>query len=142
LSPKEREIWQTRTNEVYEVFTGKAAEGRGVPIDSIKKVASGRVWTGVQAKQRGLVDIIGSFDDAVEIAAKSAKISDDYKVRFYPQYTPNFIEQVLSQIDDEENGATTLKEEMGSYYHLYQYWNDVKNYQGTQARMPYELQIQ
>jgi protease-4 len=142
LSPKEREIWQTRTNEVYEVFTGKAAEGRGVPIDSIKKVASGRVWTGVQAKQRGLVDIIGSFDDAVEIAAKSAKISDDYKVRFYPQYTPNFVEQVLSQIDDEENGATTLKEEMGSYYHLYQYWNDVKNYQGTQARMPYELQIQ
>jgi protease-4 len=142
LTPKEREIWQTRTNEVYDVFTGKAAEGRGVPIDSIKKVASGRVWTGVQAKQHGLVDVVGTFTDAVEIAAKSANISDDYKVRYYPQYTPNFIEQVLSQIEDEENAATTLKEEMGSYYHLYQYWNQVKNYQGTQARMPYELQIQ
>jgi protease-4 len=141
LSPLEREIWQTRTNEVYETFTGKAAQGRSMSLDSLKKVASGRVWTGVQAKQRGLVDVIGNFQDAIDIAAKSAKIADDYKVRFYPQYTPNFVEQVITQYEDEDNTSTTLKQEMGTYYKVYQYWNQMKTYQGTQARMPYELEI-
>jgi protease-4 len=140
LTPLERNIWQTRTDEVYETFTGKAAEGRDVPIDSIKKVASGRVWTGSQAQQRKLVDIVGNFDDAVTTAAKAANLADDYKVRFYPEYTPSVFEQVINQIDEEEN--TTLKEELGSYYHLYEYWNVVKTYQGIQARMPYELYIQ
>ena len=140
LTPLERNIWQTRTDEVYETFTGKAAEGRDVPIDSIKKVASGRVWTGSQAMQRKLVDVVGNFEDAVAIAVKSAGLTDDYKVRFYPEYSPSLFEQIISQIEEEEN--TTLKEELGSYYHLYEYWNQVKSYQGTQARMPYELKIQ
>ncbi len=141
LTAQERAIWQTRTEEVYETFTGKAAEGRNMAIDSIKKVASGRVWTGTQAKQRGLVDIIGSFDDAVQIAAKTAGVSEDFKVRYYPQYTPSLIEQIITQIEEEENN-TSLKSELGVYYHLYEYWNTVKTYQGTQARMPYELKIQ
>lgn len=141
LTPLERNIWQTRTEEVYETFTGKAAEGRGVPIDSIKKVASGRVWTGSQARQRKLVDVVGNFEDAVNMAAKSAGLTDDYKVRYYPEYTPSIIEQVITQMEEEEN-ANTLEKEMGAYYHLYEYWNVVKSYQGTQARMPYELKIQ
>jgi protease IV len=140
LTPLERNIWQTRTDEVYETFTGKAAQGRDVPIDSIKKVASGRVWTGSQAMQRKLVDVVGDFEDAVDIAVKSAGLADDYKVRFYPEYSPSIVEQIISQIEEEEN--TTLKEELGSYYHLYEYWNQVKSYQGTQARLPYELKIQ
>ncbi|HEX6223622.1 MAG TPA: signal peptide peptidase SppA [Chryseolinea sp.] len=139
LTPLERNIWQTRTDEVYETFTSKAAEGRDVPIDSLKKVASGRVWTGAQAMQRKLVDVVGDFEDAVAIAAKAAGLTDDYKVRFYPEYTPSIFEQVIDQIDEENN--TSLKESMGSYYHLYEYWNQVKSYQGTQARMPYELTI-
>jgi protease-4 len=141
LTAQERDIWQTRTEEVYETFTGKAAEGRDMAIDSIKKVASGRVWTGTQAKQRGLVDIIGSFDDAIQIAAKAAGVTEDFKVRYYPQYTPSLVEQIITQIEDEENNAS-LKSELGAYYHLYEYWNTVKTYQGTQARMPYELKIQ
>ena len=140
LTPLERNIWQTRTDEVYETFTGKAAEGRDLPIDSIKKVASGRVWTGSQAIQRKLVDVVGNFEDAVAIAVKSAGLTDDYKVRFYPEYSPSLAEQIISQIEEEEN--TTLKEELGSYYHLYEYWNQVKSFQGTQARMPYVLKIQ
>jgi protease-4 len=89
--------------------------------------------------QRKLVDVVGDFEDALSIAAKSAGLSDDYKVRFYPQYTPSLFEQIVSQIDEEESNA--LKDEMGSYYHLYEYWKVVRSYQGTQARMPYELKI-
>jgi protease-4 len=140
LTPLERNIWQTRTDEVYETFTGKAAEGRGISIDSIKKVASGRVWTGTQAKQHKLVDVVGNFADAIDIAAKAAKLTDDYKVRYYPEYTPTLFEQIVNQLDEEEDSK--LQEELGSYYHFYQYWNEVKDYQGIQARMPYELKIQ
>ncbi|WP_276374350.1 signal peptide peptidase SppA [Chryseolinea sp. H1M3-3] len=139
LTPLEKEIWQIRTNEVYETFTGKAAEGRDIPIDSIKKVASGRVWTGSQAMQRKLVDVVGNFDDALNIAAKSAGLTDDYKVRYYPQYTPSLVEQIITQVEEEK--GSTLKETLGEHYHLYEYWNQVKTYQGTQARMPYELTI-
>ena len=141
LTTQERGIWQTRTEEVYETFTGKAAQGRHVPVDSIKKVASGRVWTGSQAVQRKLVDVVGNFEDALSIAVKSAGLDDDYKVRYYPQYTPSFVEQIISQIEEEET-SNALKEELGSYYHLYEYWKVVRSYQGTQARMPYELKIQ
>jgi protease-4 len=141
LTAQERDIWQTRTEEVYETFTGKAAEGRDVPIDSIKKVASGRVWTGSQAVQRKLVDVVGNFEDAIAIAVKSAGLTDDYKVRYYPQYTPSFFEQIIAQMDEGDN-ASALEEELGSYYHLYEYWKVVRSYQGTQARMPYELKIQ
>lgn len=140
LTAKEKEIWQTRTEELYEVFINKAAEGRNMSADSLKKVASGRVWTGAQAKDRGLVDVLGNFDDAVQIAAKSAGLTDDYKIRFYPQYAPSLVEQVITQIEEDEN-ETTMKQALGSYYHLYEYWNVVKSYQGTQARMPYELKV-
>jgi protease-4 len=141
LTPMEKDIWQTRTNEGYETFTQKAAEGRDVAQDSIKKVASGRVWTGSQARQRKLVDVVGTFDDAIQIAVKSAGLTDDYKVRYYPQYTPSLAEQIITQFEEEQN-TSALEEAMGEYYHLYQYWNVVKSYQGTQARMPYELKIQ
>jgi protease-4 len=141
LTETEKSIWQKRTEEVYETFTTKAAEGRKMSVENIKKVASGRVWTGTQAKERGLVDVIGNFQDAVEIAAAAAHVADDYKVRFYPQYKPSFLEQMIAQYeDDAETGA--LKEKLGGQYYLYQQWLHIKSYQGTQARMPFEMRIQ
>jgi protease-4 len=141
LTEAEKAIWQKRTDEVYEAFTSKAAEGRKMTVDNIKKVASGRVWTGVQAKERGLVDILGSFEDAVEVAAAAADVKDDYKIRFYPQYTPSFFEQLVDQFDEEDAKVKVLKEQLGENYYLYQQWKTVKSYEGIQARMPFEMKI-
>jgi protease-4 len=141
LTEVEKSIWQTRTDEVYETFTGKAAEGRKMSVADLKKVASGRVWTGSQAKDKGLVDVIGSFNDAVNIAAKSAGVEDDFKVKYYPSYNPSVFEQLVDQFEEEAK-VNALKEEMGIYYPYYQQWNSVKTYQGTQARLPYEFKIQ
>jgi protease-4 len=104
-------------------------------------VASGRVWTGAQAKQSRLVDVVGNFEDAVASAVKSAGLDEDYRVRYYPQYTPSFLEQIIDQVEEEES-ATAFQQELGSYRQLLEYWNEVKSFQGTQARMPYELKIQ
>jgi len=141
LTEAEKSIWQNRTNEVYETFTSKAAEGRKMTVDNIKKVASGRVWTGVQAKERGLVDILGSFEDAVEVAAAAANVKDDYRIKFYPQYTPSFFEQLVDQFDEEDAQIKVLKEQLGENYYLYQQWKSVKSYEGVQARMPFEMKI-
>jgi protease-4 len=140
LNEVERSIWQQRTEDVYDTFTKKAAEGRHTTQDAIKSVASGRVWSGLQAKERGLVDIIGTFEDAVKVAAAAAHVGDDYKVRFYPRYTPSFFEQIVTQIEDD-NEESAVRAQLGEYYYLYGQLKDVKTYQGTQARMPYTLRF-
>jgi protease-4 len=139
LTDAEKNFWQKNLDDHYETFTGKAAAGRHTSIDSIKAVASGRVWSGQQALNKKLVDILGGFDDAVAIAAKKANITEDYKLKYYPEQKP-FLEQFLSQF--EENAKTdALKTELGEYYMWYNQIKKIKSYEGAQARMPFELEI-
>lgn len=139
LTEAEKNVWQRRTEEIYETFTGKAAQGRNMPIDDLKKIASGRVWTGEQAQVRGLVDVLGGYDDAIRIAAEKAGIADNYKVKLYPR-VKTFYQQLMEGF--EENAKThALQEEMGQYYSLYEQWQHVKRYHGVQARMPFEFEI-
>lgn len=140
LTEAEKNVWQTRTEEIYETFTAKAAAGRNMSQDKLKEVASGRVWTGVQAKERGLVDVLGNFNDAIEIAAEKAGIADDYKVRLYPRQKP-FFEELMEGLE-ENSRVSAMKAELGDNYIYYQYWQRVKSYNGTQARIPYEFIIQ
>ncbi|MDZ7648024.1 MAG: S49 family peptidase [Cytophagales bacterium] len=65
-------------------LTTEAVDGRGMTVDGIRRSCLGRVWTGVQAKERGLVDILGNFNDAVSIATVKAGVSNDYKLKYYP----------------------------------------------------------
>lgn len=139
LTDAEKNVWQTRTEEIYETFTRKAAEGRHMTQDDVKQVASGRVWTGTQAKEKKLVDVLGGYNDAIEIAAKAAGI-DDYKVRLYPRQKP-FFQEFMEGIEENAR-VSAMKEELGSNYIYYQYWQEVKTCNGVQARMPFELVIQ
>jgi protease-4 len=139
LTEMERDIWQTKTNAIYEVFTGKAAKGRKMSQDEIKKIASGRVWTGVQAKDNGLVDILGGYNDAIKIAAKAAKVGEDYKLRYYP-HQKTFYEKILGDLGQNAR-ASGLQKELGEYYPWFRQWQHVKEYEGVQARMPWELVI-
>jgi len=139
LTQAERDVWQNRTEEIYETFTGKAAEGRNMSQEELKKVASGRVWSGSQAKDRGLVDILGGYDDAIEIAAQAAGL-DDYTVKQYPVQKP-FIAQFMEQLTEGAK-IKALKEELGDQYYLYQQGLKLKELHGVQARMPFQLTIQ
>jgi protease IV len=139
LTEAEKQFWQKNLDEHYETFTGKAADGRQMSKEDIKEVASGRVWTGLQAQERKLVDVIGGFNDAVKIAAEKAKISDDYKIRFFPRQKP-FLEQIMSQLE-ENASAKSIKSELGEFKVWYDQYQKIKTFQGSQARMPFELQI-
>ncbi|MFK7953266.1 MAG: signal peptide peptidase SppA [Ekhidna sp.] len=98
LSNPEKAIIQRGVNEGYETFTQKSADARGMTQDELKKIAGGRVWSGEQALENGLVDVLGSFDDAVELAAKAAGIENDYRVAYYPIQKP-FIEEFLDKMN-------------------------------------------
>jgi protease-4 len=139
LTEAEKNFWQKNLNEYYDTFTGKAAEGRGLPVEAIRKVASGRVWTGAQAKEHKLVDVLGGFDDAVKIAATKAGIGDNYTLRFYPKQKP-FFEQIIAEFEEDAK-VKAVKAELGEYSIWYDQFQKIRTYQGAQARMPFELQI-
>ena len=110
-----------------------------MPVEKLRSVASGRVWSGTQAKARGLVDVIGGFDDAVKIAAQSAGIGDDYKIKLYPKQK-TFLAQWLQDI--EENAKVKmLKQELGDGYETLQQVKNLQRYQGAQARMPFGMEL-
>jgi protease-4 len=139
LTDAEKNYWQRNLDEHYETFTGKAAEGRGVAIEAIKKVASGRVWTGAQAKANGLVDVLGGFNDAVKIAASKAGISDDYKITYFPKQK-DFFEDLMLRFGENAE-ANAMKSQLGEFYPWFTQFKNIQQYRGEQARLPFELQI-
>jgi len=139
LTDVERTIIQSSVEDGYETFISRVAEGRGMHPDSVKKVASGRVWTGNQAKERGLVDVLGGLDTAIEIAAGKIKAGDDYRVVYYPEKKPWF-EEFMSSFSDQVK-TRVIQAQLGDQYPLYQKIQKLKNYQGVQVRMPQEVTI-
>jgi protease-4 len=139
LTEVERTIIQSSVEDGYETFISRVAEGRGMHPDSVRKVASGRVWTGTQAKARGLVDVLGGLDTAIGIAAAKIKAGEDYRVVYFPEKKPWFEELMLNFSDQVQ--VRILQSQLGEQYPLYQKIQKLKNYQGVQVRMPQDLVI-
>ncbi|MEM9340300.1 MAG: signal peptide peptidase SppA [Bacteroidota bacterium] len=136
LNDQEKAIIQSTVDEGYEVFTQKVAENRGMTQERVKEVGGGRVWSGEQALEKGLVDQLGSFNDAVELAAEKAGIADDYRVSYYPKKKP-FIEEFLEKMSSRIRTAI-VGTEVDPYI---QQIESVKQLEGIQARLPGELEI-
>ncbi len=139
LTAAEKQIIQNMVNQGYETFTSKAAEGRGMTQENLKAIASGRVWTGVQAKENGLIDVLGGLQTAIDIAAAKAGIEDDYKVRYYP-----VIKTSLEELLEELTGTSQvkmIKSELGEFYPYLDLLEKVRNMRGLQARIPFEIEI-
>lgn len=139
LTEVERSIIQRQIEDGYETFISRVADGRGMDPEAVKEVASGRVWTGNQALERGLVDELGGLDKAIEIAVEKIEAGDDYRVIYYPEQKPWF-ETLMSDFGNNVK-IKLLKSQLGAEYELLQKIEQLKNYQGIQARMPQELKV-
>ncbi|MCV9385704.1 signal peptide peptidase SppA [Reichenbachiella ulvae] len=139
LNDEEKQIIQNSVEEGYETFTSKAAEGRDMNIEDLKAVASGRVWTGEQAKEKGLVDVLGSYEDAVQLAADAADLGDDYMVSYYPALKSKW-EEILGTMADEAE-AKIMKTRYGILADQVEKVKQLESFKGIQARMPFELEI-
>lgn len=83
MKPFQVELLKTQIDTIYAVFKRRVAEGRNLPVDYVDSIAQGRVWSGIKAKQIGLVDTLGSLNTAIAIAAQQAELND-YGIIHYP----------------------------------------------------------
>ena len=138
FSPQERVVLQNYVNNGYALFLKRCADGRGVAVEDIAKIAEGRVWTGSKAKEIGLVDELGDLDKAVEIAAQKAGLAD-YSVKAYPE-EKSVIEKLLDT-DKEDYMETMARGTLGGYYNSVKFIRNIGNCDHIQARLPFELNI-
>ena len=137
----EKIILQEYINEGYDKFLTRCAEGRGIPKDSLAKIAEGRVWTGNQALKIGLVDALGGIDKAVDEAAKLAG-TDSYSLEEYP-VRKGFWENLFSDYT-ESIAVKMLKDYFGSDYELIKTAKEIKEMKEQdfiQARLPFNFEL-
>ena len=136
--PEEKAVLQKYINNGYDLFLKRCADGRGVAVEDIAKVAEGRVWTGSKAKEIGLVDELGDLDKAIGIAAQKAGLAD-YCVKAYPE-EKSVIEKLLDT-DKKDYMETMARGTLGGYYNSVKFIRNIGNCDNIQARLPFELNI-
>jgi protease-4 len=112
FDPRFGQVIQANINHIYDEFTTKAAIARKTTQQKIDAVGQGRVWTGAQAKERGLVDRLGSFGDALRSAARRANLGDDYRVS-YAEHDNSFAERLLERLGLSQTQALTVQVKLG-----------------------------
>lgn len=140
LNETEKRFFQASTDSIYQTFKTRVADGRKKDTAHISSIAQGRVWTGSRAIGVGLVDRIGTMQDAMECAARMAKLKE-YAVKEYPE-KKNIVEQILSNYKKSIK-KDLIKEEIGEgQYRLIKELKQVKEMVGIpQARMPFNVDI-
>ena len=139
LSNKERDFLQNSVERVYATFVNRVSDGRNLSFEDVDNIGQGRVWSGVDALEIGLIDNHGGLIDAIYIAAERAGVSSDYKVI---QMTDN--DDSLLFLLNSLNSVKTqiIKSELGDMYeHVTSVKTMLKN-TGVQARMPYKMTIE
>lgn len=134
---RENTYLQSRTDAYYEMFLNKVAEGRDMTRDEVHSIAQGRIWSGKRAVEIGLVDKLGTLEDAIESAATLADLAE-YRIKEYPVFQ-NPLQKMISDLieDKEENGASALlKSELPR---IMQFWHSVQSGE-PQARLPWGIQ--
>lgn len=139
FNAQEAAMMQSYVDSGYDLFLTRCAEGRGMSKDSLAKYAEGRVWTGNQAKEIGLVDELGGVDEAIRAAAELANLGKSYVVFEYPRMKSP-IEEIFNK-NKEELAAKTLKSYLGESYDMFILLKNIKDQDYIQARIPYDLNI-
>lgn len=138
LDNMESEVFQQGINEIYANFKERVAEGRNTDTARVETYAQGRVWTGKQALELGLVDKLGTMQDAVDLAAELAGL-DDYRIMEYPRQKDPF--QAIVEDFMKMSVGPSIKQELGPYYKYYQQLKEFQNMEAVQMRMPFEMEV-
>lgn len=98
FTPTQAEAYRGQLQDIYDDFTTRVANGRDIPLDRVLEIAKGRVWTGAQAKELGLVDELGGIMTAIDAAKKLAEIDADEDVRIKVFPRQKTIEQQINEL--------------------------------------------
>ena len=111
MSEEDRAYWQSLVNQVYEQFVRAVVESRELPEADVRKFADGRVLTGEQAKELGLLDELGNFHDAVDIAKDQAGLKGEARLVYPPDERGRFLEELMGGV--VQGVANGVRAELG-----------------------------
>ena len=126
---------------IYKTFVERVASGRNMSFAQVDSIGQGRVWTGKEALQNGLIDELGNLEDAIKLAAELAEI-EDYRTTDYPRYTKDFKDAFKPFSISTKAKENLLKEELGlENYNIYKSIKQFSELKGVQARLPFIIEI-
>ena len=140
-TPQELAILQKYVNQTYGVFLEKVAQSRKLSKDQVDKIAQGRVWSGEDAKQIGLVDQLGGLDAAIAYAAQKAKLGDNWETTEYPQQPR--IGEIFERLVDRQVNANLdpLTAEFLKFKDDLALFQSLSDPRGVYARLLFNLRI-
>ncbi|SNR29117.1 protease-4 [Maribacter sedimenticola] len=133
---------QESIEDTYQTFLERVSQGRNLTMAQVDSVAQGRVWSGTEAVEVGLVDELGNLDDAIKAAAEIAGL-ETYGIRKFPKYKSGF-ERFMEDLEGAsvQFKETLIKKEIGDEaFMILKELQSFKERKGIQARMPFALDI-
>lgn len=136
MTDYERQMMQANIEEGYDVFISHVAEGRGMSKEQVDEIGQGRVWSGENAKEIGLIDEFGGLQYAIKLAAEMEGL-ENYRTVSLPSL-PDPFEEFLKMGSDNVR-TWFMKNELGETYRYYEYFKKASQMNGIYARMPYDI---
>lgn len=138
MTDYERQMMQSNIEEGYNTFVSHVAEGRRMTAEQVDSIGQGRVWSGENAKEIGLIDDFGGLKEAIAMAAEIEGL-EEYRTVDLPALADPFEE--LFKIGTDNIRAKFLQNELGEKYRYYEYFKKMSGLNGIYARMPYDILI-
>ena len=140
FNAEEKAMLQASVNRGYSLFRQRVAEGRRLPVESVEKIAQGRVWIATDALNIKLVDQLGGIDDAVKKAAQLAKLKD-YYTSDYPA-AASWMDNLLNSMSSSGTYLDEqLRQTLGDFYQPFTMLRSIDKREAIQARIPYAISI-
>lgn len=140
FNAEEKAMLQASVNRGYSLFRQRVAEGRRLPVESVEKIAQGRVWIATDALNIKLVDQLGGIDDAVKKAAELAKLKD-YYTSDYPA-AASWMDAMLNSMSSSGTYLDEqLRQTLGDFYQPFTMLRSIDKREAIQARIPYAISI-
>lgn len=140
FNAEEKAMLQASVNRGYSLFRQRVADGRHLPVESVEKIAQGRVWLATDALNIKLVDQLGGIDDAVKKAAELAKLKD-YYTSDYPA-AASWMDAMLNSMSSSGTYLDEqLRQTLGDFYQPFTMLRSIDKREAIQARIPYAISI-
>lgn len=137
LTPYQKATLQKYVGDTYNDFTSLVARTRGLRQSYVDSIGQGRVWSGADALDLGLVDELGGLDKAIAFAAKQANLTD-YSIKNYPKQD-SWKDLLFSGNLPEPYTKSLMKKKLGDKYSYFETFESITNLEGVQALMPFMI---
>jgi protease-4 len=126
-------------DQTYSTFVTRVSDGRHLSYTSVDQIAEGRVWSGTNAQDLKLTDVMGGLNTAVELAAKKAKL-DNYRLVELPRIKEDLLTQIVNELSDDFS-EKILQRELAGNYKYFRFMQKMVESDRIQTRLPYQITV-